>query len=265
MDILEKICESTRERVRKEKTRLSFEDARRYAEKKEDKDKADGRENLFKKALLKPGLSFICEVKKASPSKGIIASEFPYMEIAREYEKGGADAISCLTEPEYFLGSDEYLRKIADEVRIPVLRKDFTVDPYMIYTAKMLGAQAVLLIASIMEKEELREYLDIVKSLGMSALTEAHEEAQIEKALDAGADIIGVNNRNLKDFSVNFDNAGRLRKLVPGDKIFVAESGVKDEKDIEKIRSIGADAVLIGEYLMRSDRRPDLLRKLKKG
>lgn len=265
MDILEKICESTKERVRKEKSRLSFEDARRFAEEREAKSRADGSEFLFKKALSKPGLSFICEVKKASPSKGIIASEFPYKEIALEYEEGGADAISCLTEPEYFLGSDNYLREIADEVRIPVLRKDFTVDPYMIYTAKMLGAGAVLLIASVMEKEELKEYINIVKNLGMSALTEAHEEDQIEKALDAGADIIGVNNRNLKDFSVNFNNAGRLRKLVPEDKIFVAESGVKDEKDIEKIRSFGADAVLIGEFLMRSDRRSDLLRKLRKG
>lgn len=206
----------------------------------------------FETALRKPDISFICECKKASPSKGLIAPDFPYLEIAKDYETAGADCLSVLTEPKWFLGSDRYLQEIAGAVSIPCLRKDFTVDEYMIYQAKMLGASAVLLICSILDAGQLREYLRICDGLGLSALVEAHDEKETEMALLAGARIIGVNNRNLKDFSVDTGNSGRLRRLIPSDVLFISESGVKNAQDVENLRSIGADAVLIGETLMRA-------------
>lgn len=207
----------------------------------------------FERALQKPGISFICECKKASPSKGLIAPEFPYLQIARDYEAAGADCISVLTEPKWFLGSDAYLQDIAAEVTIPCLRKDFTVDAYMIYQAKLLGAAAVLLICSILTEGQLREYLGICGTLGLSALVEAHDEAEVQMALQAGARIIGVNNRNLKDFTVDTDNSRRLRQMIPADVLFISESGVKDAADIQRLREIGADGVLIGEALMRAN------------
>lgn len=206
----------------------------------------------FENALRKDGISFICECKKASPSKGLIAPEFPYLQIAEEYEAAGADCISVLTEPKWFLGSNEYLKEIADAVSIPCLRKDFTVDEYMIYEAKVLGASAVLLICSILGKSEIREYLQICDELGLSALVETHDEREVQMALDAGARVIGVNNRNLKDFSVNTDNSRRLRELIPSEVLFVSESGVQTAEDVAALRKIGADAVLIGETLMRA-------------
>lgn len=206
----------------------------------------------FERALKGDGISFICECKKASPSRGVIAPEFPYLEIAKDYEKAGAAAISCLTEPKWFLGSDEYLKEIAAEVSIPVLRKDFTVDSYMIYEAKVLGAKAVLLICALLDEETLRSYISIADSLGLSCLVEAHSEDEIGSALHAGARIIGVNNRNLKDFSVDVSNSRRLRRLVPKDILFVAESGIQTAADVEALREGGADAVLIGETLMRA-------------
>ena len=210
------------------------------------------RPGRFEAALSREGISFICECKKASPSKGLIALDFPYLHIAREYEAAGADAISVLTEPKWFLGSDEYLREIAEEVSLPCLRKDFTVDPYMIYEAKLLGASAVLLIVSLLDEVRIREYLDICGSLGLAALTEAHDEGEIETALRAGVGIIGVNNRNLKDFTVDSENSRRLRKMVPADKLFVSESGVRTAADVAAARAAGADAVLVGETLMRA-------------
>ncbi|MGN0605962.1 MAG: indole-3-glycerol phosphate synthase TrpC [Oscillospiraceae bacterium] len=206
----------------------------------------------FEKALAKSDISFICECKKASPSKGIIAENFPYLDIAKEYEAAGADCISVLTEPEYFLGSDKYLDEIAHAVNIPCLRKDFTVDEYMIYEAKILGASAVLLICSILDNDSLKKYIGICDTLGLSALVEAHDSDEIKSAIDCGARIIGVNNRNLKDFSINTSNAAELRKLVPKDILFVAESGIKTAADVDMFRKAGADAVLIGETLMRA-------------
>ena len=213
----------------------------------------------FENALKKPGISFICECKKASPSKGLIAPDFPYLEIAKEYESAGADCISVLTEPKWFLGSDRYLSEIAGTVSIPCLRKDFTVDEYMIYEAKLLGASAVLLICSILNEEQIKEYISVCDKLGLSALVEAHDESEIRMALNAGARIIGVNNRNLKDFSVDTDNSLRLKKLIPHDVLFVSESGVTSAEDVRKLREIGADAVLVGEILMRA---PDKKAKL---
>ena len=206
----------------------------------------------FEKALRKPRLSFICECKKASPSKGIIAKDFPYLEIAKEYEAAGADCISVLTEPQWFLGSDEYLKEIASAVSIPCIRKDFTVDEYMIYEAKILGASAVLLICSILSADKIREYIGICDELGLSALVETHDADEVKTALDAGARIIGVNNRNLKDFSVDTGNSMRLKELVGDDIIFVSESGVKDASDVSALKEAGVDAVLVGEALMRA-------------
>ncbi len=216
----------------------------------------------FEKALKKDGISYICEVKKASPSKGVIAEDFPYLEIAKEYERAGASAISVLTEPQWFKGSDDYLREIAASVSIPILRKDFTVDVYQIYEAKLLGASAVLLICAILDEDTVREWIRVCDSLGLSALVEAHTKEEAETALRAGARIIGVNNRNLKDFSVDLNTCTALRPLVPEDKIFVGESGIRNSHDIADLRDARVDAVLIGETLMRAPDKRAALREL---
>lgn len=218
---------------------------------------------VFEKSLRKEELAFICECKKASPSKGIIAEDFSYLQIAREYERAGADCISVLTEPQWFLGRDEYLRDITHVVSVPCLRKDFIVDSYMIYEARLLGAAAVLLICSLLTEKQLAAYLTVCDSLGMSALVEAHSEEEVKMAICAGARIIGVNNRNLKDFSVDMETSSRLRELVPSEILFVAESGIKSVADIYRMREIGVDAVLIGEVLMRADDRCSMLATLK--
>lgn len=207
----------------------------------------------FEKALRKDDIAFICECKKASPSKGIIAEEFDYLSIAKEYEEAGADCISVLTEPKWFLGSDEYLRAIANTVNIPCIRKDFTVDEYMIYEAKLLGAKAVLLICAILTKEQIASYIKICDELGISALVEAHDEEEINMAVDAGARVIGVNNRNLKDFSVDTSNSKRLRQMIPENIIFVSESGISTSDDVKALQDAKVNAVLIGETLMRAD------------
>ena len=208
------------------------------------------------------GMRFICEVKKASPSKGIIAEEFPYLVIAGEYEQAGAAAISVLTEPHYFLGSDDYLKEIAAQVKIPVLRKDFTIDAYQIYEAKLLGASAVLLICALLEDAKLKEFIKIAHELGISALVEAHDETEVQRAVAAGAQIIGVNNRNLKDFTVDIRNSVHLRALAPKTCLFVAESGIKTAEDIAVLKENGVDAVLIGETLMRAADKRAMLQEL---
>ena len=257
MNILEQLADHARERVCAAKRRMPEETVRAQAL------ALPKGSFALETALRKPGLSFICECKKASPSKGLIAEDFPYLQIAREYEAAGADAVSVLTEPKWFLGSDEYLREIAGAVSIPCLRKDFTVDPYMIYQAKVLGADAVLLICAILSDEELSEYHKIADSLGLSALVEAHDEAEVSRALACGARIIGVNNRDLRDFKVDITNSVRLRKLVPEEIVFVSESGMKTPEDIAVLRGNGTDAVLIGEVLMRSADKKEALEKLR--
>ncbi len=218
----------------------------------------------FEKALAADGdIHFICECKKASPSKGLIAPDFPYLEIARQYEEAGASAISVLTEPKWFLGSSEYLREIAEEVKVPCLRKDFTVDPYMIYEAKLLGASAVLLICAILDTGTLAKYLEAADSLGLSAIVEAHDETEVASAVSAGARIIGVNNRNLKDFTVDIHNSIRLRSCAPTGTIFVAESGIRTPEDVETLRQNGVNAVLIGEQLMRAGSPKEELNRLR--
>ena len=206
----------------------------------------------FEKALRKDDISFICECKKASPSKGIIAKDFDYLSIAKEYELAGADCISVLTEPKWFLGSDDYIKAIANTVNIPCIRKDFTVDEYMIYEAKLLGAKAILLICAILKEEQIKSYIKICDDLGISALVEAHDDEEIQMAVRAKARIIGVNNRNLKDFSVDVSNSKRLRQQIPDDIIFVSESGISTRDDVKALEAENVDAVLIGETLMRA-------------
>lgn len=246
MTILDQLADYARERTKRAKKSISLEEMKQQALSLTKGNFA------FENALKKRDISFICECKKASPSKGLIAPDFPYLQIAKEYEAAGADCISVLTEPKWFLGSDEYLKEIVSAVSIPCLRKDFTADEYMIYEAKVLGASAVLLICSILTEEQIKEYIGICDELGLSALVEAHDATEVQMALKAGARIIGVNNRNLKDFSVDTDNSRRLRELIPRDILFVSESGVSSAEDVAKLREIGADAVLIGETLMRA-------------
>ncbi len=261
-DILETIAESTRERVEKAKLITPENVIRDMASTRFCK---HGR-NLsvsFKDALAAEGMSFICECKKASPSKGLIAEDFPYLQIAKDYEAAGASAISVLTEPKWFKGELKYLNEISSEVKIPTLRKDFTVSPYMIYEAYLNGASAVLLICSILDRKTLEEYIGIASSLGLDALVEAHDADEVKMAIDSGAQIIGVNNRNLRTFEVNASNCLRLRKDVPENILFVAESGIKTREDIKILLENKVNAVLIGEALMTSSDKKAYLNKLK--
>lgn len=257
--ILDQLADYAAQRVEKDKASLSLADIKVQAL---SLPKGDFR---FKKALKGRKGAAICEVKKASPSKGIISEDFPYIDIAKEYEKIGADCISCLTEPKWFLGSDEIFRQIRGEVSLPMIRKDFTVDEYQIYQAKIMGADAVLLICTLLDERKLEYYLSICDTIGISALVEAHDKSEIEKAINAGAEIIGVNNRNLKDFTVNLDNAISLREYIPENVVYVAESGVKTPLDAIQLIKSGADAVLIGEALMRSDDKGEFLREIREG
>lgn len=264
MTILDEIAGKTRERIEVQKRHVPEQELKAIvreilAREKEEK-RCGG--TAFEEALAKEGMSFICEVKKASPSKGTIAKEFPYLEIAKEYVKAGASAMSILTEPFYFQGSDDYLREIRREVSIPILRKDFTVDAYMLYQAKEMGANAVLLICALLSDMELSEYLGLAKELGLAAIAEAHDAQEVEMALRSDARIIGVNNRNLKDFTVDIQNSVRLRELVPRDRLFVSESGMKTREDIARLEQGGVNAVLIGETLMRSPDKKKMLDEL---
>lgn len=256
--ILDTIAEYARERVIEAQKKISAEEMKRLAEAM-----PSDTGFPFEQALKQDGIHFICECKKASPSKGLIAEHFPYLEIAKEYEAAGAAAISVLTEPKWFLGSNDYLKEIAQQVSIPCLRKDFTVDPYMIYEAKTLGASAVLLICSLLDEKQIREWIEICDALGLSALVEAHDEEEVRMAAAAGARIIGVNNRNLKDFTVDIHNSGRLRKLVPEHILFVAESGIKTAEDVDVLRNDRVNGILIGETLMRASDKKAMLDELR--
>ncbi len=263
MNILETITERTRERIAQEKKEIPLSEVRARAEMRcrEERD----REEIpaFERALKAEGLSFICEVKKASPSKGLIAPDFPYLRIAEDYEEAGAAAVSCLTEPYWFRGSDRYLEEIAGEVTIPVLRKDFTCEEYMIYQAKAMGASAVLLICSVLDDSELSAFSQLSLELGLSALVETHSAEEIERAKKSGARVIGVNNRDLRDFTVDIEHSVRLRPLVGEDTVFVSESGIRGTEDMRRLYENGTDAVLIGELLMRAPDRKKKLRELR--
>lgn len=257
MNILDTIAEYSMLRVKTDKRAIPQERLREKAE------LMKGRDHRFLDALRKPGLSFICEIKKASPSKGIISESFPYLDIAKEYENAGADCVSCLTEPKWFKGSDNIFRQVRARIDTPMIRKDFTVDEYQIYQAKCMEADAVLLICSILDDARLKDYLSLCKEIGLDALVEAHNEKEIESAVKADARIIGVNNRNLKDFSVDFSNALKLRSMIPKDTVYVVESGVKNADDAKRIKEAGTDAVLIGEAFMRAYDKAALLREMR--
>lgn len=256
--ILEEIAAAARKRVVAAKQKVSLEEMKERACLA-----AVSGVSPFEEKLRSEGISFICEIKKASPSKGVIAADFPYVQIAREYEDAGADCISVLTEPDYFMGSAEYLREISEVVHIPILRKDFTVDDYMIYEARVIGASAVLLIVSLLSEETIRRWIALCDSLGLAALVEAHDEEEIAVAVRAGARIIGVNNRDLKTFRVDMNNCLRLRQRIPDDILFVAESGIRTRADIEALEAGRADGALIGETLMRSSDKAGVLRQLR--
>ena len=258
MDILETIAERTRERVAARKKELPLEKLMEMAAQC-----GAGDDFPFEKALRRDDVAFICEVKKASPSKGVIAEDYPYVAIAREYEAAGAAAVSVLTEPYFFMGDDSHLREISESVGIPLLRKDFTVDSYMIYEAKMLGADAVLLICAIMREETLAEYIGVAHGIGLSCLVEAHDGHEVNMALAAGARVIGVNNRNLKTFEIDTANSIRLRELAPPDVAFVSESGIKTAHDVDMLRKNKVNAVLVGETLMRAKDKKTALRELR--
>jgi len=263
--ILGKIASSTLIRVAKAKETLPPEQAkeRAFALAKTELTAAGKNAPLpFERALVAPGLSFICEVKKASPSKGVIAENFPWLEIAKDYEAGGAAAISVLTEPEFFLGSDKYLRGISAAVKTPTLRKDFIIDEYQIYEAKLWGAKAVLLICALLEPETLSSYLKIVDELALDCLVEIHSEEEAKEAIGAGARIIGINNRDLTTFNVDTGLASRLCKSIPSGILTVAESGIKSADDVRELKKTGVDAVLIGESLMRAPDRKHFLQEL---
>ena len=257
--ILDKIVDKTKERIEERKKEYPLE-----LLKKDVNNLKMDKTFPFEKALKTKELSFICEVKKASPSKGLICKDFNPVEIAKEYEKIGASAVSVLTEPYFFQGDNSYLSNIADNIQLPILRKDFVIDEYMIYEAKILKASAVLLIASILTQSQLKEYISLATSLGLSALVEAHDKSEIDKSLNAGAKIIGVNNRNLKNFTVDLNNSIELRKYVPNDILFISESGIKNNQDIINLRNNNVNGVLIGETLMKSDNKKNTLEELKK-
>lgn len=263
--ILNKIAAVAQERVAKDMNTISFAKMQEMALDIADNNSSKLPPFAFENALKNQDISFICEVKKASPSKGIIAEDFPYIQIAKDYEAAGASCISCLTEPEYFKGSDKYLSDIKAAVDIPVLRKDFTVSDYQIYQAKTLGADCVLLICSLLDTDTLKKYIQVCDKLGLSALVEAHDETEIDSAIHSGARIIGVNNRDLKTFQVDVHNSERLRKLVPNDILFVAESGIQTAADIDVLRNANVNGVLIGETLMRADDKAKELAKLRGG
>ena len=261
--ILDQIAKASRSRVEKAKQECSLEALRAMVYDNEAVRSFHTREAFAMEKALTKDISFLCEVKKASPSKGTIVEDFPYLEIAKEYEGAGADAISVLTEPEFFQGDIRYLTEISRTVSIPVLRKDFIIDEYQIYEAKLAGADAVLLICSLLNTETLREFIKLCDKLGLSALVEAHTEQEIASALKADARMVGVNNRNLQTFTVDLGNSIRLRNLVPEGVLFVAESGIRTAKDIMKLKEAGVNAVLIGETLMRSPEKGELLKALR--
>ena len=252
--ILDKIIEATKIRVAQEKQVESPESVKAAA-----LALPSDTGFLFEAALRQQDFNFICEVKKASPSKGIIAEHFPYLDIAKEYEVAGAAAISVLTEPDFFKGDKKYLQEIASTVKIPVLRKDFIIDEYQIYQAKVWGASAILLICACLDMPTLTKFRELADSLGLSSLVEAHDEHEVQMAIDCGARIIGVNNRNLKDFTVDVQNSVRLRNLVQDDVIFVSESGLETPEDIQVLRDNNIGVALMGETFMRSHNKVEKL------
>lgn len=259
--ILDDIVKSTKKRVQESYKNKSLEVIKELAVRRHRAE--ESKAFRFEKALQQKPIAFICEVKKASPSKGLIAKEFDYVSIAKEYEAAGASCISVLTEPEFFKGKSEYLSEISEQVNIPLLRKDFVIDEYQIYEAKVIGADAVLLICAILKEEEIKRFIEIADSLGLSAIVETHDEEEVKMALRCKARIIGVNNRNLKDFTVDINNSLRFRQMVDKNILFISESGIKTAEDVKKLMDNDVNGVLIGETLMKSDDKAGMIKRLK--
>ncbi len=257
--ILDDIIEYRRRQLENEKLRCNLSDMKKRAE------KALGERSpiSLKKALKQDTLSCICEVKKASPSKGLICEDFEPVKIAVEYEATGANAISCLTEEHFFQGSSEFLAEIRQNVKLPILRKDFIFDEYQIYEAAAIGADALLLIAAVLQPKELEKLYKLAYFLGLEVLVEVHDKEEMEQIQFIKPEILGVNNRNLKTFEVNLDTVARLKSFAPQNSVFVSESGIKSNDDMKTVRNLGADAVLIGETLMRSKNISETLTKLR--
>ncbi len=259
MNILEEIAFKTEKRVENLKKSVNYNAVKNNALSLANQTEPF----LFEKALKKNTVAFICEIKKASPSKGIITEDFPYIDIAKEYERIGADAVSVLTEPYFFKGEPEYLKQISQNVKIPILRKDFIIDEIQIYETKLIGASGMLLICSLLDSIQLRDFINIADNLGLSCLVEAHTKEETETAVNANARIIGVNNRNLKTFDVDIKNSINLRKYVPSDIIYVSESGINSREQIKELEKNNVNAVLIGETFMKSKNKADELAFLK--
>lgn len=255
--ILDDIVKSTKLRYQEIMKKVSLEEIKNLAL------KIPKGDYPFYKAINDTSFTIISEIKKASPSKNVISVDFDYINIAKAYENGGATAISCLTEPTYFKGSDEYLRNIKKSVNIPVLRKDFIISEYQIYEAKVIGADAILLIVAILTDEELNTYLQLADCLGLAALVETHDDEEIRRALKTEAKLIGINNRNLKDFTVDINNTIRLRSLVPENIKIISESGIQTIDDIKALREAKVNGVLIGEALMKSNNPQEMVKEIR--
>ena len=255
--ILDDIIAKQKERIKKEKDIKSFDVLKQEAE-----NLPISKNFFFEESLKSKDFAFICEIKKASPSKGIIVDDFPYTDIAQEYEKAGAAAISVLTEPHFFKGNDKFLNDVAEIVNIPVLRKDFIIDEYQIYQAKSIGADAILLICAILDEETLKTFFNTATKLKLSCLVETHNEDEIKKALNSGAKIIGINNRDLKNFKVDINTSLKLKKYIPKDKIIISESGIKTAEDIKILKQSGFKGALIGESMMLSKNKQQFLSNL---
>lgn len=255
--ILDDLVEATQERTEREQSMVSLADLKQSVEKMSSINPNDVYERFRR-----PGMHVIGEIKKASPSKGQIVDTLDYIGIAKQYSEADVTAISVLTEPKYFKGDISYLKEINQTIDAVTLRKDFIINPYMIYQARAAGAKIILLIVAILSKDQLKQYFDLAHELGLAVLVEAHDEEEVATALSIGAQMIGVNNRNLKDFTVSFENSINLRKKVPNDIIFIAESGVKSIDDTEKLQEIGVNGVLIGETLMKSDNPIEFIKKI---
>lgn len=256
--ILDDIVAKQKKRIEKEKKEKNIESLKQEALNLPLSEKF-----FFEDSLRSKDFAFICEIKKASPSKGIIVEDFPYIDIAQEYEQAGAAAISVLTEPNFFKGNDKYLKDVSDTVNIPVLRKDFIIDEYQIYQAKLIGADAILLICAILDEQTLNDFLHLAKSLKLSCLVETHNEDEIKKALNSGAEIIGINNRDLKTFKVDINTSLKLRSFIPESKILISESGIKTSQDIKMLKNAGFNGVLIGESMMLSKDKKQFLSQLR--
>ncbi|UWP58878.1 indole-3-glycerol phosphate synthase TrpC [Ruminococcus gauvreauii] len=258
--ILDEIIAAKRQRLKQHKRETDEETMRRTAYKLADEGERNG--HLFYQALAKPGLSIIGEFKKASPSMGVIDHKIELLDRIDQYNDA-MDAISCLTEEDFFHGSAEIFQKVRSMSELPMIRKDFIIEPYQVYEAKVIGADAVLLIAAILDDETMRELYELAESLALDVLLEVHDEHEMQRALNLGARILGVNNRDLKDFTIRLETTKRLTDMVPRDRILVSESGVTGESDILYLKDCRVDALLIGRAFMESERPKELGRRWK--